>query len=88
MSGRGLSSICSSHGWNVSLNVGLLWKATLAFFPPRLSYGVGIVVPQLHNTPFGLVVHEGFLLLEIHSKCGLLCAEAYFFLNIPSCQKC
>ena len=43
--------------------------------------------PQLSRAPLFLVVCKRFLLLENHSKCVLLCTEAWFGLIIPSFQK-
>ena len=65
-------------------NVGLLWKATLLFFPPRHLLCIGQWNPWLPNAPWDLIVCRGFQLLDNHSKGVLLCAEARSCLKMPS----
>lgn len=77
----------STQWWNTSWNVGLLWKATVAFFPPSFSYELGDEANGQPSAPLDLVVCRGFPLVENHSKHVVFCADAWFVLKMPKFHK-
>ena len=77
----------TTQWWNTSSNVGLLWKATLCFFPPWTYICLVQCKPSAAQCSLDPGSGKGVLLLKHHSKCVLLCAVAWFVLKMPPFPK-
>lgn len=65
----------------------LLWKATLAFVPPRPFIDLGLKTSSAAQSSVCSDGMQWFFMYETHSKHAILCGEAWFELKIPSFHK-